>query len=366
MSSHTPPIPERRPPRLEQGVVGWLRVNLFSGPLNSLVSVAIIVLLGYLLWPLIQWGLIDADWIGDSREACSGEGACWVFISARLETIVYGFYPQAARWRVDLVFAMLAILIAWLAIPRLPVKRWVCLFALFGFPIIAYVLLAGGHFGLTPVPTRNWGGLMLTLTIAVVGIVGSLPIGVLLALGRRSKMPLVRGVSVVFIEFWRGVPLITVLFMASVMLPLFVPSEVDFDKLLRALVGIMLFWSAYMAEVVRGGLQAIPSGQEEAGKALGLNYWQRMGLIVLPQALKTVIPGIVNTFIALFKDTSLVLVIGLLDLLSIIQAGLTDPDWLGFAIEGYVFAALVYWVFCFSMSRYSQYVERRLDTGHRN
>ncbi|MGC3873924.1 amino acid ABC transporter permease [Halomonas sp. GXIMD04776] len=366
MSSHMPPIPARQPPRLEQGIVGWLRANLFSGPLNSLVSVAIIVMLGYLLWPLIQWALINADWVGDSREACSSEGACWVFISARLETIVYGFYPQAARWRVDLVFALLAALIAWLAIPRLPIKRWVCLFALFGFPIIAYVLLSGGHFGLMPVSTRDWGGLMLTLTIAVVGIVGSLPIGVLLALGRRSTMPLVRGVSVVFIEFWRGVPLITVLFMASVMLPLFVPSEVDFDKLLRALVGIMLFWSAYMAEVVRGGLQAIPSGQEEAGKALGLSYWQRMGLIVLPQALKTVIPGIVNTFIALFKDTSLVLVIGLLDLLSIIQAGLTDPDWLGFAIEGYVFAALVYWVFCFSMSRYSQYVERRLDTGHRN
>ena len=254
--------------------------------------------------------------------------------------------------------------IAWLMIPRLPAKRWVVIFALVGFPVIAWLLLLGGHFGLPAVPTREWGGLMLTLTVAIVGIVGSLPLGVILALGRRSQMPLVRSLSVVFIEFWRGVPLITVLFMASVMLPLFVPSEVEFDKLLRALIGIMFFWSAYMAEVVRGGLQAIPRGQEEAAKALGLGYWRRMGLIILPQALKLVIPGIVNTFIALFKDTSLVLIIGLFDLLAIIRAGLTDTNWLGFATEGYVFAALMFWIFCFGMSRYSQYIERRLHTGH--
>ncbi|WP_129141676.1 amino acid ABC transporter permease [Halomonas coralii] len=358
-------IEAREPPDQRRGVLGWLRANLFSGPLNSLVSIVTIALLVRLLWPFLEWSLFDADWLGSSRDACSGDGACWVFISARFESIVYGFYPEAARWRVDLVFAMLAVLIAWLALPRLPAKPWVGLFALVGFPVIAYFLLVGGHFGLMDVPTREWGGLMLTLTVAVVGIVGSLPIGVLLALGRRSTMPLVKGVSVIFIEFWRGVPLITVLFMASVMLPLFVPSEIEFDKLLRALIGIMFFWSAYMAEVVRGGLQAIDKGQNEAGQALGLSYWQRMGLIILPQALKLVIPGIVNTFISLFKDTSLVLIIGLFDLLAIIRAGLTDTDWLGFAMEGYVFAALVYWVFCFSMSRYSQYIERRLHTGHK-
>nr|WP_298249411.1 amino acid ABC transporter permease [uncultured Halomonas sp.] len=365
-STRTEMIPERRAPDMSRGAVGWLRANLFNTPLNGAVTLVTVALLAWLLWPALQWALFQADWLGNSREACSGEGACWVFISARFETIIYGFYPESERWRVDLVFLLMAALVAWLAIPRLPAKRWVGLFALVGFPVIAFILLVGGGFGLEHVPTRSWGGVMLTLTIATVGIVGSLPIGVVLALGRRSKMPLVRGFSVVFIEFWRGVPLITVLFMASVMLPLFVPTQVEFDKLLRALVGIMLFWSAYMAEVVRGGLQAIPRGQEEAAKALGMGYWQRTALIVLPQALKLVIPGIVNTFIALFKDTSLVLIIGLFDLLAIIRAGLTDSEWLGFASEGYVFAALMFWVFCFSMSRYSQYIERRLHTGHRN
>ena len=357
-------IEARRPPDARRGIWRWFHRNLFNGPINSVVTVVTIGLLAWGLWPFVQWALIQADWIGDSRQACSGEGACWVFISARFESIIYGFYPEAARWRVDIVFALMAGLLAWLAIPRVPGKRWAAVIAVIGFPIAAYVLLLGGHFGLMYVPTREWGGLMLTLTVATIGIVGSLPIGIVLALGRRSNLPFVRAVSVVFIEFWRGVPLITELFMASVMLPLFVPTQVEFDKLLRALVGIMLFWSAYMAEVVRGGLQAIPSGQDEAGKALGLGYWPRMGLIVLPQALKLVIPGIVNTFIALFKDTSLVLIIGLFDLLAIIRAGLTDSDWLGFATEGYVFAALVFWVFCFSMSRYSQYIERRLQTGH--
>ncbi|MGQ7248561.1 amino acid ABC transporter permease [Halomonas sp. V046] len=354
----------RPAPDMRHGVVGWLRTRLFNGPVNSVVSLVVLAVLVWGLTPLVQWALIDADWIGTTRDACSGEGACWVFISARFETIVYGFYPDAARFRVDITLALLAVLIAWLVIPRLPAKPWVGAFALVGFPIIAYVLLLGGHFGLAYVPTREWGGLMLTLTVATVGIVGSLPLGVILALGRRSKMPLVKSLSVVFIEFWRGVPLITVLFMASVMLPLFVPDEVEFDKLLRALIGIMFFWSAYMAEVVRGGLQAIPKGQEEAAKALGLGYWRRMGLIVLPQALKLVIPGIVNTFIALFKDTSLVLIIGLFDLLAIIRSGLTDTNWLGFATEGYVFAALMFWVFCFSMSRYSQVLERKLHRGH--
>ena len=365
-STRTEMIPERRAPDMSRGAVGWLRANLFNTPLNGAVTLVTVALLAWLLWPALQWAVFQADWLGSTRDACSSEGACWVFISARFESIVYGFYPESERWRVDLVFLLMASLVAWLVIPRLPAKRWVGLFALVGFPAIAFFLLVGGSFGLEHVPTRNWGGVMLTLTIATVGIVGSLPIGVVLALGRRSKMPLVRGFSVVFIEFWRGVPLITVLFMASVMLPLFVPTQVEFDKLLRALVGIMLFWSAYMAEVVRGGLQAIPRGQEEAAKALGMGYWQRMALIVLPQALKLVIPGIVNTFIALFKDTSLVLIIGLFDLLAIIRAGLTDSEWLGFATEGYVFAALVFWVFCFSMSRYSQYIERRLHTGHRN
>lgn len=358
-------IEARDAPDQRRGVVGWLRANLFNGPINSVVSIIVIALIVRLVWPFLEWAIIDANWIGTTRDACTGDGACWVFISARFESIVYGFYPEAARWRVDIVFALLAILVAWLAVPKLPRKKWVALFALIGLPIIAYFLLVGGSFGLEYVPTRAWGGLMLTLTIAVVGIVGSLPLGIILALGRRSKMPFVKGICVIFIEFWRGVPLITVLFMASVMLPLFVPGNLDFDKLLRALIGIMFFWSAYMAEVIRSGLQAIGKGQNEAGQALGLSYWHRTGLIILPQALKLVIPGIVNTFISLFKDTSLVLIIGLFDLLAIIRAGLTDSNWLGFSTEGYVFAAAVYWVFCFSMSRYSQYIERRLNTGHK-
>ena len=208
-------------------------------------------------------------------------------------------------------------------------------------------------------------GLTLTLILAVVGITAALPIGTLLALGRRSRMPIVRSLSVVFIEFWRGVPLITVLFMSSVMLPLFVPQELTLDKLIRAMIGIIFFQSAYMAEVVRGGLQAIPKGQYEAAEALGLNYWKMMVLVVLPQALKLMIPGIVNTFIALFKDTSLVLIIGLFDLLAIVQAGLADPNWLGYSTEGYVFAGLVFWIFCYGMSKYSQYLERKLHTGHK-
>jgi general L-amino acid transport system permease protein len=225
------------------------------------------------------------------------------------------------------------------------------------------VLFYGGLFGLTVVPTHQWGGLMLTLVLAVVGIVLSLPFGILLALGRRSRMPVIRAASLTYIEIWRGVPLITVLFMASVMLPLFFPGGIALDKLVRAMMGIVLFQSAYMAEVVRGGLQAIPKGQYEAAEALGLGYWRSMRLIVLPQALKLVIPGIVNTFIALFKDTTLVLIIGLFDLLGIVQQSFADPKWLGYSVEGYLFAGLVYWMFCFGMSRYSQTLERELTHG---
>ncbi|MDI4661389.1 MULTISPECIES: amino acid ABC transporter permease [Cobetia] len=358
-------IDSRPAPSDSIGAVAWLRANLFAGPINTLFTLFALYLVYLLVVPSLQWALIDASWSGTSREDCTGEGACWVFISARLDQFIYGFYPSEETWRVDIVFAVFAALIAWLAIPKLPAKGWVAIVSLAVFPFIAYFLLHGGSFGLEIVGTHEWGGLMLTLVLAVVGIVAALPLGILLALGRRSEMPIVKSICVVFIEFWRGVPLITVLFMASVMLPLFVPGEVNLDKLVRALIGITLFQSAYMAEVVRGGLQAIPKGQTEAGMALGLGYWRNMGLIVLPQALKLMIPGIVNTFIALFKDTSLVLIIGLFDLLAIVQAGLADPKWLGYSIEGYAFVALVFWVFCFSMSRYSQYLERLLHTGHK-
>ncbi len=247
---------------------------------------------------------------------------------------------------------------------RASVKAWITFLLIFIYPFIAYFLWVGDGFGLVYVETARWGGLFLTLVVAGTGIAASLPIGILFALGRRSDMPAIRSVSIAFIELWRGVPLITVLFMSSVMLPLFLPEGVNFDKLLRALIGVALFSAAYMAEVVRGGLQAIPKGQYEAAGAMGLGYWKMMRLVVLPQALKLVIPGIVNTFIGLFKDTTLVLIIGLFDLLGIVQAATTDPKWLGMAVEGYVFTAFVFWVFCFGMSRYSMYIERKLHTGH--
>ena len=307
--------------------------------------------------------MLDADWVGSSRDDCNGGGACWVFVGTRLNQFLYGFYPDAEQWRVNLGLALLALLVAPLFVKRFQQKWPLGLALVFGYPVLAYLLFYGGWFGLPVVETYRWGGLMLTLVLAVVGMVMSLPLGILLALGRRSQMPVVRAACVTYIELWRGVPLITVLFMASVMLPLVLPEGVTLDKLLRAMVGIVLFQAAYMAEVVRGGLQAIPKGQYEAAEALGLGYWQSTGLIILPQALKLVIPGIVNTFIALFKDTTLVLIIGLFDLLGIVQQAFADPKWLGFSVEGYVFAGALYWAFCFGMSRYSQSLERELQRG---
>jgi len=353
------------PPRARQTVFRWLRRNLFSSPLNGALTLLVAYLLYLWVPPALSWLLIDADWAGSSRTDCSGEGACWVFVRARFSQFIYGFYPEPERWRVNVAFLLLILAAIPLFLPRFPYKRWLVLFLLFLYPVIAWWLFVGGTLGLPLVETRLWGGLMLTLIIAGIGIVASLPLGVVLALGRQSEMPVVRALCVAFIELWRGVPLITVLFMASVMLPLFLPEGVNFNKLLRALIGVTLFQSAYMAEVVRGGLQAIPRGQYEAAAALGLGYWRTMGLVVLPQALKHVIPGIVNTFIALFKDTTLVLIIGLFDLLGIVQAAATDPQWLGYAVEGYLFAALGFWIFCFGMSRYSQYLERRLATDHK-
>ncbi|MDX1713370.1 MAG: ABC transporter permease subunit, partial [Halomonas venusta] len=262
---HNQTIIKGRPaPSSSVGAVAWLRANLFNGPINTLLTLIGLYILYLLVVPTVQWAFLNADWIGTTRDDCSREGACWVFINARLTQFIYGLYPREEIWRANIVFAGFFTLIAWLAIPRLPLKRWVAIFALIGFPIVAYVLLHGGYFDMPRVPTHRWGGLLLTLLLATVGMVGALPIGIVLALGRRSNMPIVKSFCVVFIEFWRGVPLITVLFMASVMLPLFLPSEMNVDRLVRALIGLTLFQSAYMAEVIRGGLQAIPKGQEEA------------------------------------------------------------------------------------------------------
>jgi general L-amino acid transport system permease protein len=353
------------PPVSEVGVLAWLRQNLFSTWYNTLLTLACLWLLWELVPPLVRWVLLDADFAGTSREDCTSGGACWVFIKARFWQFMYGFYPLDERWRVNLACVILIVALIPLFLPRFGHKLALAAGILVVYPIVAYCLFYGGVFGLRVVETALWGGLFLTLVIAGVGIVASLPLGILFALGRRSDMPIVRAVCITFIEVMRGVPLITILFMASVMLPLFLPQGVNFDKLLRALVGVSLFSAAYMAEVVRGGLQAIPKGQYEAAQALGLSYWKMMGLIVLPQALRIVIPGIVNTLIGLFKDTTLVLIIGLFDLLGIVKAALTDASWIGYAAEGYVFAAFGFWIFCFGMSRYSLYVERKLGAGRR-
>lgn len=357
--------PSLPPPRLSVGVIGWLRSNLFSNWFNTLLTLLAIYLVWLIVPPLLQWAVFQADWTGTTRADCTSEGACWVFIKQRFDQFMYGFYPEELRWRVDLTVWLAVIGAAPLFVPMMPRKALYGLVFLVAYPLLAFWMLHGGFLGLSEVETSQWGGLMLTLVIAAVGIAGALPLGILLALGRRSKMPAIRVICVTFIEFWRGVPLITVLFMSSVMLPLFLPEGLSFDKLLRALIGVILFQSAYIAEVVRGGLQAIPKGQYEAAAAMGLGYWRMMGLVILPQALKLVIPGIVNTFIALFKDTSLVIIIGLFDLLNSIKQATTDPTWLGMATEGYVFAALVFWIFCFGMSRYSMHLEHKLDTGHK-
>ena len=560
--------PDLTPPLTTVGVIGWMRSNLFPSPLNAFFTVAALYLLYLLVPPFVNWALIDADWVGENRDACSREGACWVFIVVWFKQIMYGRFPDAELWRINLSYVVLVGAAIPLFIPGFRWKHWIAVFLLLGYPFMALYLFAGmseknvdawpyrlmtlfalalaamaylpvlemlrersgaisvallilfpvwglsapstwsaGFFHGAPVwisiltfllvmappiavaaalmhprwrplvagkmpllcaaaailaliglslpafawdeaagpsppgavvltmaliglaalcpwgygneagrpgrlawlllpaylliallvmvgppafltldaldwthntrpffagfgavlpvvETPLWGGLFLTLVVALTGIVASLPIGIVLALGRRSNMPLVRAICVAFIELWRGVPLITVLFMSSVMFPLFMPEGMTFDKLLRALIGVMLFSAAYMAEVVRGGLQAIPKGQYEAAQALGLGFWKVMALIVLPQALKLVIPGIVNTFIGLFKDTTLVLIIGLFDLLGMVQAAGTNQKWLGFSTEGYVFAGFVFWGFCFGMSRYSQHLERKLHTGH--
>ncbi len=360
----TTPGPSLPPPDGSVGAVGWMRKNLFSSVGNTILTLIGLYLLYQIIPSTINWALFQADWVGVTRDDCSGEGACWVFVAVRIKQFLFGFYPPSEYWRVVVAFSLVGTLVAWLLIERTPKKGLVSVFTIFCYPLIAYFLFYGGAFGLPVVETHKWGGLMLTLILATIGMFCALPIGIVLALGRRSSMPIARSLSVVFIEFWRGVPLITVLFMSSVMLPIFMPEELQIDKLLRALIGIIFFQSAYMAEVVRGGLQAIPKGQYEAAEALGLSYWKSMFFIILPQALKLVIPGIVNTFIALFKDTTLVLIIGLFDLLAVVQSAFADSKWIGYSVEGYVFVAGIYWISCFSMSRYSQYLERKLHTGH--
>jgi general L-amino acid transport system permease protein len=488
-------VPERPAPIKTTGFVGFLRTRLFNSPTNILLTIVSILLLWFTVIPAIKFLLIDAVWTGKDRSACLGAnaaGACWPYIQAKFSQFMYGFYPEAERWRVNLTFFLAAVLLLPLLIPRLPAKGLNAGLFFVALPIVAFFLLRGGGLkgfgviwtaellsdltssikdaavaginagnpilgpvlsllgwlglllstilsyliwpltwlrdqiqatgspvwadfaataaivslvlfflaggvrsgwraliislaifagigivisvmgldrgGLPIVDTRLWGGLLVTLVVSVTGIVASMPVGIALALGRRSTIPLIRVFSIAFIEFWRGVPLITVLFFATYMLPLFVPTGFTIDGLVRALIGIALFAGAYQAEVIRGGLQAIPRGQGEAASALGLSYWKTTGLIVMPQALRHVIPGLVNSFIALFKDTSLVSIVSLFDLLGQLRASFSDPTWStpSMLFTGFAFTGLIYFVFCFGMSRYSLFVENRLNAHRRN
>lgn len=396
----TQTVDQTAPPIRTTGIVAWVQKNLFATVTDGLMT---LISLAFLLWavpPLLGFIVFDAVYPGGTVEDCraEGAGACWAYIQSEIEFFIYGFYPNSEFWRVNIVFGLLAALMIPILWPAVPFKRTNAVLLFVFFPVLSFYLLNGfnvpvletspwfetlNSWGmLSPavgsvdqtlifaqnVPTEKWGGLLVTLLISVVGITISLPIGILLALGRQSSLPLIKTLSVMFIELWRAMPLITILFMASIMLPLFMPQGASIDKLMRALVGVTLFAAAYMAEVVRGGLQALPRGQYEAASALGLSYWKSMIFIILPQALKHVIPGIVNNFISLFKDTSLVYIVGMKDLLEAVRTKNDALEWASAnqSTTGYLFAAIVFWVFCFSMSRYSIYMEKRLNTGHQS
>jgi general L-amino acid transport system permease protein len=492
-------VAERPAPVKTTGFVGTLRTRLLNSPTNILLTIVGALLLWFTIIPSVKFLIVDAVWSGKDRAACltenagSAVGACWPYIQAKLPQLIYGFYPEAERWRVDLALFLAAALLLPLLIPRLPAKGLNASLFFLAFPVVAFFLLHGGgisgfglswtasllelfddsivsagqvllslsktsviapllwvvgklillvgmaihwlifpltwlrdqiqassqsvwvdfaittalvaliafflgggmrsgaralassivtfiaiaiviklmgldHGGLPIVSTNLWGGLLVTLVVSVSGIVTSLPIGIALALGRRASIPLIRIFSIAFIEFWRGVPLITVLFFATYMLPLFLPGNFTVDGLVRALIGIALFTGAYQAENVRGGLAAIPRGQSEAAAALGLSWWKTTSLIVLPQALRHVIPNLVNSFISLFKDTSLVSIVALFDLLGSLRASFSDPKWStpSTAFTGFAFAGVIYFLFCFGMSRYSLFVERRLNAHRRN
>ena len=336
--------------------------NVNSTTFNAVLTLLIIFIFFKYTPPLLNWLIFDADFVGSAKEDCTSDGACWVFVKVWFKRFMYGMYPNPEQWRINTAFFILFVLIgaAFFVPPKY--KKYIILFMLFIYPIIGIKLISGGIFGLKWIETGAWGGLSLTLIVSAFALILCFPIGMFLALGRRSELPAIKYSSIGFIEIWRGVPLITVLFMSAVMFPMFLPDGTYMDKLMRVIIAITLFEAAYMAEVIRGGLQALPRGQYDAAKSLGMGYWRLHLLVILPQALKLVIPGIANTFLALVKDTPLIFVVGLLELAGMIGLAKTNPKWLGMAIEGYVFAGLVFWVICYAMSRYSQRLEKKLST----
>ena len=350
-----------KPPAATGGALGWMKRNLFSSVLNSILTLFVFFLIWKIVPPFIQWAFFDSLWFSTGKECHNVDGACWSVIPANFRFIIFGFYPHEEQWRPLVAMAILILLLFYSRNRNHWNKyfgyAWICGLIIMG------LLLRGGLFGLASVETNLWGGLPLTLLLSVFGLTAAYPLGIILALGRQSKMPAIKTICVFYIELIRGVPLISLLFMSSVVFPLFLPEGVTVNKILRAQVAIIIFTAAYIAEVVRGGLQGMSKGQYEAAESLGLNYYQTMRLIILPQALKIVIPPTVSILISAFKDTSLVVIIALYDLLKTTQTVLSDPEWMGFSSEAYIFVSLIYFLCCFFMSNYSRRLEQELDTG---
>ncbi|NIX75842.1 amino acid ABC transporter permease [Microvirga terricola] len=354
--------PRVSPPQ-QVGLWRKLSAPYFGTPGNAIITVTCLALIVLVLQKAFTWLVVDAVFTGDPATCKASGGACWPFFTSKVRFMVFGFYPYDEQWR---PLAALLLFFAGCGISMGPAFWGRKLLAFWGLTLAAlFCLMLGGVFGLSYVPTSKWGGLPLSFMLSFIGLAGAFPLGIVLALARASKLPVIRALAIAFIELVRGVPLISILFMASVMLPLFMPEGLTIDKLLRAQIAIILFAAAYVAEIVRGGLQAIPRGQFEASAAMGLHYWQMMRLIVLPQAIKTMIPPLVTLFIGFFQDTTLVVIVGLLDFLDTIRSAMRDPQWQGIAVlEGYIFAASVYLLFSTIMGVYSRFLERHFRMGH--
>ncbi len=360
------PSPAKAPPAYAVGPLAWLKNNLFSSIPNSIATVLIVAILANLLPGLLDWLFFSANWSGETQAACTDDGACWVFISAWSQQLLYGSYPTEQIWRINLVLLiLLAVVIgSYVVSKNIRDKFFIPLFLL--LPFIGIAILHGSWLGLEVVTTDYWGGFSLNILLAAASIIIAFPLGFIWALGRRSQMPMARSISIVMIEFFRGVPVLALFFMGSVMLPLFFPEGTNVDKLVRVWIVLTLFMAGYMAEVFRGGFNAIPPGQYEAADALGLSYWQKTLLIILPQVIKISMPNILATFVMLFKNTSFLMIIGIFEILSTTQAALSNSYWLGgHAEEGYLFVALLFWTVCFGMSVVASSIERKLNTEHK-
>jgi general L-amino acid transport system permease protein len=360
-SLHQNTAKELKPPITNIGILGWMKANLFNGWFNSALTLVFVYILWLSVPPFINWAFINSSWFTSSEQCTAGTGACWSVVTANIRFILFGFYPHELQWRPLLAIVILIGLLIY-SQNRKHWKKSLFYAWMVGLFTMG-LLLKGGLFGLQSVESDNWGGLPLTLLLSVFGLTAAYPVGMVLALGRQSEMPIIKSFCVVYIELIRGVPLISLLFMSSVVFPLFLPEGMTINKILRAQVAIILFTAAYIAEVVRGGLQGVNRGQYEAAESLGLNYFQTMRLIILPQALKIVIPPSVSILISAFKDTSLVVIIALYDLLKTTQTTLSDPKWMGYSAEAYIFVALIYFICCFFMSNYSRRLEKELDTS---